>query len=163
MNSSGHHPRAFATGASIGTGHTRSSDLRKLRNVLSKLDYLQSPPKASLTYTPSVAAAVDRFQNDFGLKRDGVITPDGPTEQALNFAVEAADAGGPAALALARNTFVQLHDRGFRFTRDRTDFGVLGTWRDRAGNKVPPGQIPRTFGDFSPGHEMANAGITRTP
>jgi len=61
MSPSGYFPRAFATGASIGAGGTRSADIRGLRSAFGDLDYLQSPPNASPTYTPPVSSAIKRF------------------------------------------------------------------------------------------------------
>ena len=69
MSPSGYFPHDFATGASIGAGGTRSADIRGLRSAFGDLDYLQSPPNASPTYTPPVSSAIKWFQGDFGFRR----------------------------------------------------------------------------------------------
>ena len=147
MSPSGYFPRAFATGASIGAGGTRSADIRGLRSAFGDLDYLQAPPNASPTYTPPVSSAIKRFQGDFGLKQDGVIVPDGPTEQALNFALEANRAGGTSAFEISRDAVHRLNQSGLRFIRDTLDFGAFGMWQDRDGNRVAPAKIGAALGD----------------
>jgi hypothetical protein len=62
LSFSGYFPRAFATGASIGAGGTRSADIRGLRSAFGDLDYLQSPPNASPTYTPPFPARSNGFR-----------------------------------------------------------------------------------------------------
>lgn len=138
MNTLNKHTRAFTTGASIGSGGTRSADIRKLRRALDELDYLKSPPRAALNYTPTIANAIERFQGDFGLKPDGIISPDGPTEQALNLAIAANRSGDRAAFDLARNAVAHLNRQGFAFTRDRSNFDGFGAWRDKIGDRVAP-------------------------
>lgn len=148
MDRSGHHPRAFAVGASVGHGNTRAADIRKLRAALGELDYLRSPRQAGLRYTPAVGDAVERFQRDFGLKPDGWIAPDGPTEQALNFALATKREAGTPALDLARTAFAHLNGKGLNFTRDRADFDAPGVWRDRAGNRAGQRYIGTALRDF---------------
>jgi len=138
MNTLNQHTRAFSAGASIGSGGTRPADIRNLRRALDELDYLKSPARAAPNYTPIIADAIQRFQGDFGLKPDGVIAPDGPTEQALNFAVTANRTGGRDTLDPARNVFKRMGDNGFSFIRDRSDFDAMGVWRDRTGNRIAP-------------------------
>jgi hypothetical protein len=150
MNTLSQHTRAFTTGASIGTGGTRPADIRKLRHILDELDYLQSPSKAAPNYTAAIAEAVGRFQGDFGLQQDGVITPDGPTEQALNVAIVANRTGDKDTFNNARKAFTHLNRKGFSFVRDRSDFDALGAWHDKAGNRIGPGQIGNSLRGLLP-------------
>lgn len=148
MNTPGHHPRAFSIGRPIGKGNTHPADMKKLRRRLSELGYLQSPIKAAPRFTSVVGNAVGRFQDDYGLQPDGVITPDGPTEQALNLALATKRTGDPNTFELARKAFAHLNQKGFKFVRDRRDFDAMGAWRDSDGNTASSAEISRALTTF---------------
>ncbi|MFT7569665.1 MAG: hypothetical protein ACI9JL_000687, partial [Paracoccaceae bacterium] len=148
MNTPNHHPRAFSIGRPIGKGNTRPTDVKKLRPPLSELDYLQSPIKAAPRYTNMLANALGRFQDDYGLQPDGVITPDGPTEQALNFALATKRTGDPNAFDLARKAFAHLNGKGFKFVRDRRDFDAMGAWLNSDGKNASSSEISGALTTF---------------
>ena len=136
MSIPGFHPRAFVAGSSIGRGRTRAADIRKIRNTLDELGYLSSPPKARLAYTPAIADGIEQAQRDFELKPDGIIDPDGPTEQTLNLALIAKRAGGGDAVASVRDDIIRHNRRGLRLMRDSVNPGAFGVWRDKNGKRV---------------------------
>lgn len=60
-------------------------DVRRAKEILHSLGYY-AIPDYGLTEFPdeSLFEGIERFQSDFGLRRDGVMKPGGETETALN-------------------------------------------------------------------------------
>jgi hypothetical protein len=72
--------------------NTDDDDARNVAVVLSRLGYFHADPKTGvIPFDPDYRLfdALQLFQIDHGLFNDGAIRPGGPTEKALNEALEA--------------------------------------------------------------------------
>lgn len=96
--------RQFWVGRPVGTGHSRASDVIRLRKALRETGHGSSPPDPSGVYDPSISASIERFQRDFGLESDGIVLPGGPTEQVLDMALAARREDGEAGLSSLRDS-----------------------------------------------------------
>jgi hypothetical protein len=133
----------------IGTGHSNAADVRRLRRALGRIGYGRFPTKAASSVTPGLRDAVVKFQSDFGLERDGVIEPGGPTETALSIALRAKNADGGPAIGEVRDTFAHMSDAGFKFRASQDRRGI-GEWVDRDGRALESDQANPALGRSSP-------------
>lgn len=78
----------------IGTDYrVEPSDLMDTKRALNQLGYYDIPPERGIDdWTDhAIFDGIRRFQKDNGLKVDGFMRPDGPTERAMNIKMAAAE------------------------------------------------------------------------
>lgn len=75
---------AFRIGGAVGTGGAnRPEDVLKAKRALSLADIIPAEEVNGKMADRTFGGAIEAFQRDFNLKRDGKITPGGETERAL--------------------------------------------------------------------------------
>ncbi len=69
-------------------------------------------------YDKSIHDNIIGFQDDFGLEQDGWLRSGGPTETALQLALDARRDGGDAGMEAFREPFAAFNRDGFQFLPD---------------------------------------------
>lgn len=108
----------FYLTASVGSqyGGSRPHDVVRIRRALDETGYGRSPDNPSTRYDRSIYDNIVGFQDDFGLKKDGYLKSGGPTETALNLALDARRAGGKDAIPRRRQRYSpKEHSEGNSF------------------------------------------------
>lgn len=81
-----------------------ADDVLDTKKALHSIGYYQTPKYGMTPYTDeTLFDGIKRFQKDFGLQRDGVMKPKGPTERTLSAATGARASGetGPFVSSVA--------------------------------------------------------------
>lgn len=96
---------AFRIGNAVGTGGAnRPEDVLTARRALSLVDIIPADEVNGKMADRTFDGAIEAFQRDFNLKRDGKITPGGETERALARVIRPALGKGGAGTSLLKNT-----------------------------------------------------------
>ncbi len=136
--------RRFSAGASFGPGH--SAPRRSVRQQIGRiLSYVADAADGGAAPgsgdgADAIYAAIRKFQRRLNLKPDGVVTPGGPTESALNTIAVAGEKGGPRLARAIEPAIGDLTKQGLTLTPDPRNPEALGMWRDRSGGRVAPEQ-----------------------
>ncbi len=110
----------FGLNGTIGTGQSNKSDVLKIRRALQKTGHGRFPRKPATNVTPGLMQAIEGFQRDFELKRDGIVEPGGPTERAIGLTL--AFTGGDTA-----NDSVSTGQDGTEVTASTSSEGCCAT------------------------------------
>lgn len=80
----------FKLKSTIGRSHNVDlEDVLKTKQVLQSLGYYKSPKHGMNQYPDhEMFKGIERFQPDYGLRKDGVIRPDGPTADRLGEVID---------------------------------------------------------------------------
>ena len=138
----------FRVSGTVGEGHSRAADVVRVRKALKKTGHSRPAPRPSGTFDRSVHDAIARFQHDFGLEPDGIVRPGGPTQNAINIAHTALEAGGRKGYERIRKPFAALNRAGFEYQPGSSDPRAPGQWIDRYGRPVTPEQIHELLSKF---------------
>lgn len=122
-------PVSFLT-SSIGRGD--DDDALLTRQALNRTGHLPS----SGADDTDLPRGVTRFQADFGLERDAIMDPGGPTESTIAVALEADDLAGTAGVKAMRAPIAALSRAGLKFLRERNYPSSDIAWRDANGWQV---------------------------
>ncbi len=133
------HRPDFGLHGSIGTGQSNKADVLKIRRALQKTGHGRFPRNPATNVTPGLMEAIEGFQRDFSLKRDGVVEPDGPTERAIGLTLAAMETDGERGLGAMRTLFQNRARAGLAFHPDLDDRAGM-MWRDRTGNLLTDDQ-----------------------
>lgn len=128
-------PPSFHTARTIGTGQSNPGDVRRLRRALQRVGYGRFPSPGAPNVTPGLIETTKRFQRDFGLKPDAVVTPGGPTERALSIALATRANDAEPAMARLRDTFAARASAGLSF-RPHPEDRHAGIWLDAKGRAL---------------------------
>lgn len=111
---------AFRIGDAVGTGGANSSeDVLKAKRALSLAGIIPAEDVNGKMADRTFGGAIEAFQRDFNLKRDGKITPGGETERALARVIRPAMGKGGA--GRGKSTQVAFNETPENVLRD---FGV---------------------------------------
>lgn len=135
--------RDFFITADVGSGHgqSRPHDVVRIRRALDETGHGRSPATPSPRYDRSIHDNIIGFQDDFGLEKDGWLEPGGPTETALNLALDAKRAGGKEAMEAVRGPFATMNRDGFQFLPNANRFpDKTHNWLAPYGNKLTDAQ-----------------------
>jgi len=133
------HRPDFGLHGAIGTGQSNKGDVLKIRRALQKTGHGRFPRKPATNVTPGLMEAIEGFQRDFSLKRDGVVEPDGPTERAIGLTLAAMETDGERGLGAMRTLFQNRARAGLAFRPDPDDRAGM-MWRDRTGQLLTDDQ-----------------------
>jgi len=129
----------FGLHGTIGTGQSNKGDVLKIRRALQKTGHGRFPRNPATNVTPGLMEAIEGFQRDFSLKRDGVVEPDGPTERAIGLTLAAMETDGERGLGAMRTLFQNRARAGLAFRPDPDDRAGM-MWRDRTGQLLTDDQ-----------------------
>ncbi len=129
----------FGLHGSIGTGQSNRADVLKIRRALQKTGHGRFPRNPATNVTPGLMEAIEGFQRDFSLKRDGVVEPDGPTERAIGLTLAAMETDGERGLGAMRTLFQNRARAGLAFRPGPDDRAGM-MWRDRTGQLLTDDQ-----------------------
>ena len=104
----------FQISRPVGTGHSRPNDVIRLRKALHETGHGSSPPDPSGVYDTSLNNTIKRFQRDYGLEEDGIVTPDSPTARMIDIVLLAQRQGGDEGQAQLRQMVSAIGDAGLK-------------------------------------------------
>ena len=122
----------FAVSRTIGRGQSSPADVQNLRRALVLTGHGSFPDPGAPNVTPGLIDAIERFQSEFGLTRDAVIRPGGPTERALSMALYTRNRHGRDGMEDLRQVFARNAKAGLIFQSDPAT-REAGIWTDESG------------------------------